>query len=125
MEKELKSCTGVLLRADLTGHSHSSPVCQNGWDGRALLGQPSKGHPCRILIMFYYIISTTYQKIGDLFSHVHISGLSHSVPTTNHNFNYGAGATFYVTCSLLPLTFGKLLVFYWLFLVRSTHHIFH
>ena len=30
-------------------------------------------------IMFYYIFSTTYQKIGDLFCPVHISGLSHSV----------------------------------------------
>ena len=30
-------------------------------------------------IMFYYIISTIYQEIGDLFCHVHISGLSHSV----------------------------------------------
>ena len=30
-------------------------------------------------IMFYYIISTTYQKIGDLFCPVHNSGLSHSV----------------------------------------------
>jgi hypothetical protein len=30
-------------------------------------------------IMFYYIISTTYQKIGDLFCPVHISELSHSV----------------------------------------------
>ena len=30
-------------------------------------------------IMFYYIISTTYQKIGDLFCPVYISGLSHSV----------------------------------------------
>ena len=30
-------------------------------------------------IMFYYIISTTYQKIGDLSCHVHISGLSPSV----------------------------------------------
>jgi hypothetical protein len=30
-------------------------------------------------IMFYNIISTTYQKIGDLFCPVHISGLSHSV----------------------------------------------
>ena len=54
MEKELKSCMGVLLRADITGHGHSSPFCQNGWDGRALLGQPSKGHPCRILILFPY-----------------------------------------------------------------------
>ena len=59
MEKELKSCTGVLLRADLTGHGHSSPFCQNGWDGRALLGQPSKGHPCRILILFPYCSTTS------------------------------------------------------------------
>ena len=48
MEKELNSFTGVLLRADLTGHgqfSQSADFCQKGWDGRALLGQPSKGHP--------------------------------------------------------------------------------
>ena len=30
-------------------------------------------------IIFYCIISTTYQKIGDLFCPVHISGHSHSV----------------------------------------------
>ena len=30
MEQELKSCTGVLLRADLTGHSHPSPFCHKG-----------------------------------------------------------------------------------------------
>ena len=30
-------------------------------------------------IMFYYIISTTYQKIGELYCPVHISGLSHGV----------------------------------------------
>ena len=30
-------------------------------------------------IMFYYIISITYQKIGDLFCLVHISELSHSL----------------------------------------------
>ena len=52
MEKELKSCTGVLLRADLTGYGHPSPFWQNRWDGHTLLGQPSKGHPCRILILF-------------------------------------------------------------------------
>jgi hypothetical protein len=34
-------------------------------------------------IMFSYIISTTYQKIGDLFCPAHISGLSHSVYTAN------------------------------------------
>ena len=52
MEKELKSCTGVLLRANLTGHVHPSPFCLDRWDGCALLGQPSKGHRCRILILF-------------------------------------------------------------------------
>jgi hypothetical protein len=53
MEKELKSCMGVLLSADLTGHGHpnSKPICQKGWDGRPLLGQLSKEHPCRILIL--------------------------------------------------------------------------
>ena len=30
-------------------------------------------------IMFFHIISTTYQRIGDLFWPVYISGLSHSV----------------------------------------------
>ena len=83
MEKELKSCTGVLLRADLTGH----PTCfgRKGLDGRALLGHRSalKRTPVQDIncfsIMFYYIISPTYQKIGDLFCPVHISGLSHSV----------------------------------------------
>ena len=68
MEKELKSCTGVRLRADLTGHGHPSPFCQNEWDGRALLGQPSILQDFNSFsIMFYSIISTTYKKIGDLF----------------------------------------------------------
>ena len=29
----------------------SKPICQKGWDDRALLAQPSKGHPCRVLIL--------------------------------------------------------------------------
>ena len=58
MEKELKSCTGVLLRADLTGHGHPTPFWQMGLDGHALLGQASKGHPCRILILFPYCSTT-------------------------------------------------------------------
>ena len=37
------------------------------------------------LIMLYNIISTTYQKIGDLFCPVHISGLSHSVKRVQLN----------------------------------------
>ena len=52
MEKELKSCTGVLLRADLTGHGHPTCFGRKGLKGRALLGQPSKGHLYRILILF-------------------------------------------------------------------------
>ena len=46
----IKYRTGVLLRADLKGHGHPSPCCQFGWHGGALLGQPSKGHPYKILI---------------------------------------------------------------------------
>ena len=53
MEKELKSCTGVILRADLTG--------RKGLDGHALLGQSSKGHPCRILILFASCSTTLLQ----------------------------------------------------------------
>ena len=53
MEKESKSCTaGVLLRADLTGHSHPTCFGRKGLDGHAMLGQPSKGHLCRIFILF-------------------------------------------------------------------------
>ena len=55
MEKELTSCMGVLLRADLTGQGHPTLFGRNrliGWIGYALLGQPLKGHPCRILILF-------------------------------------------------------------------------
>ena len=71
MENELKSCTGVLLRADLTGHGQ--PTLFGRW-----AGTPVQDFNY-FLIMFYYIISTTYQKIGDLFSPVDISGFSHSV----------------------------------------------
>ena len=84
MEKELKSFTGVLLRAVL--HNRARPS--------HLFWQKGLGWPCPVRsalkrtpvqdinsfsIMFYYIISPTYQKIGDLFCPVHISGLSHSV----------------------------------------------
>ena len=34
------------------GQAKSHPFGQMGLDGHALLGQPSKGHPCRILIIF-------------------------------------------------------------------------
>ena len=52
MDKGLKSCMGVLLRAHLTGHSRATLFGRKGIDGHALLGQPSKGYPCRILILF-------------------------------------------------------------------------
>ena len=64
--KELKSCKGALLSADLKEHgqfSQSANFCQKGQDGLALLGQPSKGHLCRISILFFHNV----QKIGDLF----------------------------------------------------------
>ena len=59
---------GVLLRADLTGHGQFSQFLPKrvGW-----LVSPQKdacaGFQPFFSIMFYYIFSTTYQKIGDLF----------------------------------------------------------
>ena len=61
-KKELKSWMGVLWRADLSGHGHPSPFCQKGWDGRALLGQPSKGQPCRISILYLQCSTTPHIK---------------------------------------------------------------
>ena len=55
MKKELKSCKGVLLRADLTGNgqlNQSSDFCQKGWDDCAMLSHSSKGRPCRIPTIF-------------------------------------------------------------------------
>ena len=64
MEKELKSCTGVLLRADLTGHGHIQPISRflpkrEAW--------PSKGHPCRISIPIQLCPTTLLAPLGDLF----------------------------------------------------------
>ena len=47
-------------------------------------------------IIFYYIISSKYQKIGDLFYPVQISGLSHSLkgkPITDGNVPYFTPST--------------------------------
>ena len=52
MEKNLKSCSGDLFRGDLTGHGHFIRLGRKSLDGHALLIQSSKGHPCRILILF-------------------------------------------------------------------------
>ena len=75
---------------------HGCPF--EGWPNRARPSHPFwqllGGWPCPVSsalkrtpvqdfnsfsMMFYYIITTTYQKIGDLFCPVPISGLSHSV----------------------------------------------
>ena len=66
MKKELKSCTGVLLIADLTGHGH--PTCF-GWPcpvRPALKRTPVQDFNSST-VMFYYFLSTTFQKIGDPF----------------------------------------------------------
>ena len=63
MEKELKSCIGVLSRADLAGHgqfSQSVDFCQKGWDGYALAIRPAlKRMPVQdfnyFLIMLYVL----------------------------------------------------------------------
>ena len=48
-----------------------------------------------LYIMFYYIIRTTYPKIGDLFCPVHIPGLSHSVFRNRDVYNK-AGTMFWM-----------------------------
>ena len=58
--------------------------CQKGWDGSTYpVNSGLKRTPMQdfnsFFIMFYCNISPVYQKIGDLFCPVHISGLSHSV----------------------------------------------
>ena len=86
MEEELKSCTDVPLRADLTGHGHPTLFGRNWMNWPFPVRSAFKRTPVqdnyKFSIMFYYIISTTYQKIGDLFCSLHISGLSHSVIDT-------------------------------------------
>ena len=52
-------------------------------------------------IMFYYIISTTYKKIGDLFCPVHISGLSHNVHTIKRHYSYQELLVFVVVGNVL------------------------
>ena len=71
MEKESKSCMGVLLRAELTGHGQFSqfPPKRGGWlcPVRSALNKTPVQDFNSFSIMFYYIFNTTYQKIGDLF----------------------------------------------------------
>ena len=68
MEKEIKSHTCVLLRADLKGHGQSANFWM-GWlcpVGSALKRTPVQDYNS-FSIMFYFIFSTIYKKIGDLF----------------------------------------------------------
>ena len=63
MEKELKSCKGVLFRANLTGPQRVGWPCPD----RSALKRTPVQYFNYFSIMFYDIFSTTYQKIGDLF----------------------------------------------------------
>ena len=74
-----KSCTGVLLSIDLTGHSHPTQIGRKDLDGSALLSQASKGHHFRILIFLPKCSATKYQKIGYLFCAINICGPSNRV----------------------------------------------
>ena len=69
MGKELKSCTGVLWRADLAWSIGRFLPKRVGWPCHvrsALKRMPVQDFN-RFSIMICYIISTTYQNIGDLF----------------------------------------------------------
>ena len=95
MEKELKSCTGVHLRADLTGHGHQSPFCQKGWDGRALLGQPSIGHPHRfsiedlfcpvIFLNFFTVLCLHYFSVYYVYLKTYLGLISRCLPDISVN----------------------------------------
>ena len=52
-KKDLTTTQVSFLRADLIGHGHPTLFGSQGLDDNALLGQPLKGHPCSILILFY------------------------------------------------------------------------
>ena len=69
MEKELNPAWVSFLGLTWQGMANSANFCQKGWDGRALIGQPSNPRSILILfsITFYYIIWTTNKTIGDLF----------------------------------------------------------
>ena len=58
---------GVLLRDDLTWHSHPSPFSQNGCPVKSALKKTPVQDFNYFSLMFLCIISTTYQNIGDLF----------------------------------------------------------
>ena len=59
---------GVLLRSDLTGHGHPIHLGRKGLDGHVLLGQSSMQDFDYFSIMFYCIISKTYEKLDTYFA---------------------------------------------------------
>jgi hypothetical protein len=84
MEKELKSCIGVLLRADITDSQfgQSANFCHKGWDGRALLGQPSKGTHAGFQFFFHNVLLHFYHQIAKNWRSIlpcYILGHLHSV----------------------------------------------
>ena len=88
MEKELKSCTGILLRADLKGQKLADWLNWPCPVESTLKRTPVQDFDS-FSIMFYYIISNTYKKNGDLFCFVHISGHSHSVQIVQGSWSMG------------------------------------
>ena len=68
MEKELESCMGLLLRADLTGPAIKAHLPKRvGWpcSARSALKRTPMQDFISFSIMFYYIISTkSYTTIG-------------------------------------------------------------
>ena len=69
MEKELTSCMGVLLRADLTHPFWQKSADWLNWlcPVRSALKRTSVQDFNSFSIMFYCIISITYKEVGDLF----------------------------------------------------------
>ena len=78
MEKMNKILHGCPFEDCLTGHGHPRPFCPNRWDGRALLGQPSKG-----FLLFFHNVLLHYQhhisKYWRPSLPCYISALSHNV----------------------------------------------
>ena len=66
-KRKRKSCTGVLLRADLRGWSSQPKWVEWPCPVRSTLKRTPVQDFNSFPIMFYCTISTTYQETGDLF----------------------------------------------------------
>ena len=116
---------GVLLRADLTEHSQfsqSADFCQKRWDGRALFGQPSKGHSCRISILFpwcftifvapnikkletYFVLQyfLIFAQFEECFKGASFQNLETSTPFRIHSSDF-IGFFFFIFCSSVSVS---------------------